>query len=48
MFVNDAELMHFSYRRYLENVLRRSFDFSGTPIPIAARGKGENDGGLMG
>ncbi|HJB93226.1 MAG TPA: ribosome biogenesis GTPase Der [Candidatus Borkfalkia stercoripullorum] len=48
MFVNDAELMHFSYRRYLENVLRRSFDFSGTPIRIAARGKGENDGGLMG
>ena len=48
MFVNDAELMHFSYKRYLENVLRRAFDFSGTPIRIAARGKGENDGGLMG
>ena len=48
MFVNDAELMHFSYKRYLENVLRRSFDFSGTPIRIAARGKGENDSGLMG
>ncbi len=43
LFVNDGELMHFSYKRYLENVLRRSFDFSGTPIRIVARNRGEND-----
>ena len=48
LFVNDAELMHFSYKRYLENVLRRSFDFSGTPIRIVARGRGENESGMMG
>ena len=40
--------MHFSYKRYLENVLRRAFDFSGTPIRIVTRGRGDNDGGLMG
>ncbi len=48
VFVNDTELMHFSYKRYLENVLRRAFDFSGTPIRIVTRGRGDNDGGLMG
>ncbi len=37
MFVNDTELMHFSYRRYLENQLRRAFDFTGTPIHIISR-----------
>ena len=36
--VNDPDLMHFSYKRYLENVLRRSFDFSGTPIRLLVRG----------
>ncbi|NLZ25460.1 MAG: ribosome biogenesis GTPase Der, partial [Clostridiales bacterium] len=35
--VNEPELMHFSYRRYLENALRKSFDFSGTPIKILSR-----------
>lgn len=35
--VNDTELMHFSYRRYLENALRKSFDFSGTPIKLFVR-----------
>ena len=39
---NDAQLMHFSYKRYLENVLRRTFDFSGTPVRILARTRGEN------
>ena len=48
MFVNDGELMHFSYKRYLENVLRRAFDFSGTPVRIVTRGRGENDAGMMG
>ncbi len=37
LFVNDPELMHFSYRRYLENKLREVFDFKGTPIHIMAR-----------
>ena len=36
-FVNESALMHFSYRRYLENCLRRAFDFSGTPIRLAVR-----------
>lgn len=39
IFVNDGRLMHFSYLRYLENYLRKSFDFSGTPIRIVARNK---------
>ena len=43
MFVNDGELMHFSYKRYLENVLRNSFDFSGTPVRIVARNRGEGE-----
>ncbi len=38
-FVNEAALMHFSYRRYLENCLRRAFDFSGTPIRLSVREK---------
>lgn len=39
---NDEALMHFSYKRYLENILRRSFNFKGTPIKIIVRGRGEN------
>lgn len=35
--VNEPELMHFSYRRYIENALRASFDFEGTPIKIITR-----------
>ncbi|WP_294601584.1 ribosome biogenesis GTPase Der [uncultured Lactobacillus sp.] len=37
VFVNDPELMHFSYQRFLINQLRGNFDFSGTPIKIIAR-----------
>lgn len=37
VFVNDEELLHFSYRRFLENQLRENFDFRGTPIKIIAR-----------
>lgn len=37
IFVNDPEMMHFSYRRYLENKLRETFNFAGTPIRIIAR-----------
>ena len=32
IYVNDPELAHFSYKRYLENQLRARFSFSGTPI----------------
>lgn len=39
--VNSADLMHFSYERFLENVIRKNFDFSGTPIKILARENGE-------
>ncbi|MCM3761207.1 ribosome biogenesis GTPase Der [Alkalihalobacillus oceani] len=38
-FVNEPELMHFSYQRYLENRLRDTFEFEGTPIKIFARKK---------
>src|SRR5699024_9198046 len=37
VFVNDPELMHFSYKRYLENRLREAFDFTDTPIHIITR-----------
>jgi GTP-binding protein len=39
LFVNDPELLHFSYRRFLENRLREAFDFSGTTIHIIARAR---------
>ncbi len=39
--VNSADLMHFSYERFLENVIRKNFDFSGTPIKIYALENGE-------
>ena len=42
LFVNSTDLLHFSYERFLENTLRRSFDFSGTPIKILTREK-KND-----
>lgn len=41
IFVNDKELLHFSYRRYIENQLREAFGFSGTPIRFVVREKGE-------
>jgi len=37
IFVNDESLMHFSYKRYLENSIRRAKDFSGTPIRLLVR-----------
>ncbi|WP_300080262.1 ribosome biogenesis GTPase Der [uncultured Thomasclavelia sp.] len=37
LFVNDPQYMHFSYKRYLENRLRESFGFEGTPIHIICR-----------
>jgi len=39
LFVNDKELAHFSYLRYLENVIRKNFKFEGTPIVIKVREK---------
>ena len=41
LFVNDSRLMHFSYMRYIENYLRKTFDFTGTPIKLSARNKNE-------
>lgn len=37
LFVNDPELLHFSYKRFIENKLREVFEFKGTPIHIMAR-----------
>jgi GTP-binding protein len=43
-FVNDEKLMHFSYERYLENIIRNAYDFSGTPIKLVLHQKqGENE-----
>ena len=39
LFVNDPELLHFSYQRYIENKLREAFGFDGSPIRILARKK---------
>ena len=39
LFVNEPELFHFSYKRYIENKLREAFGFVGTPIHIIARKK---------
>lgn len=41
LFVNDVELLHFSYKRYIENQLREAFGFSGTPIHFIARNRKE-------
>ncbi len=40
-FVNQPELLHFSYRRYLENKLREAFGFEGTPLSLFTKGKKE-------
>ena len=43
LVMNRPKALHFSYRRYLVNFLRDSFDFSGTPILISARGRKEQN-----
>ena len=40
-FVNDAKLIHFSYQRYLENKLRKSFGLVGTPFRLIFKTRGE-------
>jgi len=43
LFVNEADLMHFSYKRYLENCIRKAYDFSGTPIKLMIREKDDDE-----
>ena len=43
LFVNDKELSHFSYERYLENQVRKNFGFEGTPIRFLLRNKNRTD-----
>lgn len=43
IFVNDKELMHFSYVRYLENKIREAFGFRGTPLKFIIRERGEKE-----
>lgn len=43
IFVNDAKLVNFSYRRYLENKIREKIDFSGSPIKIVIRGREDKE-----
>lgn len=43
IFVNDKELMHFSYQRYIENQIRDSFGFKGTPLKFIIRERKDTD-----
>ncbi|MCR4728884.1 MAG: ribosome biogenesis GTPase Der [Lachnospiraceae bacterium] len=43
IFVNDKELMHFSYTRYIENQIRETFGFTGTPLHFIIRQREDND-----
>ncbi len=43
LFCNDVELFHFSYQRYIENCLRQTFGFSGTPIKLIIRMRGDEN-----
>ena len=40
-FANDASLVHFSYRRHLERVLRKAYGFQGSPLRLVFRSRGE-------
>ncbi len=42
VFVNDSEIVHFSYQRYLENELRKAFVFKGTPIKLTFRSRSDD------
>ncbi|MBR6747745.1 MAG: ribosome biogenesis GTPase Der, partial [Clostridia bacterium] len=41
LFCNDAELFHYSYRRYIENRIREVFGLTGTPVRMTIRQKGD-------
>ena len=43
IFVNDKELMHFSYTRYIENQIRETFGFRGTPLRFIIRERKEKE-----
>ena len=43
IFVNNKELFHFSYERYLVNQIRTNFGLEGTPIRVISREKGEKE-----
>jgi GTP-binding protein len=43
LFVNDPAILHFSYKRYLERVLREAYDFEGTAIRLVFRARSEDD-----
>jgi len=43
VFVNDPELVHFSYQRFLESRLRKAFGFEGTPVRLLFRGRGKGE-----
>ena len=44
VFVNDKDLFHFSYERYLVNQIRKEFDLTGTPVRMIVREKSEKEG----
>jgi GTP-binding protein len=44
IFVNEPDLMHFSYLRFIENRLREQFGFEGTPIRLIVRKRKETEG----
>ena len=43
LFVNEPELMHFSYLRFIENRLREMYGFEGTPLRLIVRARDEED-----
>ena len=43
LHVNDENLLHFYYQRYLENTIRRAYDFTGTPIKVTVREKKDEE-----
>lgn len=44
VFVNRADLFHFSYQRYIENQIRETFELTGTPIKLVVRERGKDNG----
>ena len=40
-YVNYSDMVHFSYRRYLENALRAAYDFRGSPLRMRFKGRGD-------